>query len=100
MTGSTEAPLLSLFVIRALLVAVPFAVWFAWAAWARRNGRDIGATPWAWLVAISGVLFGLSLMVTTFFQPDNRGTTYVPAEVTEGGRVAPGRFEEKETPPR
>jgi len=32
------------------------------------------------------------------FQSDNRGEVYVPAEVTEGGRVTPGRFEEKGTP--
>jgi type VI protein secretion system component VasK len=95
-----EAPLLSLFLVRALLVATPFAAWFLWAAWARRRGKEIGATPWAWLVAVGGLLFGLSLMITTVFQSDNRGETYVPAEVTESGRVTPGRFEEKETTPR
>ena len=95
-----EAPLLSLFLVRALLVATPFAAWFLWAAWAKRRGKEIGATPWAWLVAVGGLLFGLSLMITTVFQSDNRGETYVPAEVTESGRVTPGRFEEKETTPR
>lgn len=95
-----EAPLLSLFLVRALLVATPFAAWFLWAAWARRRGKEIGATPWVWLVAVGGLLFGLSLMITTVFQSDNRGETYVPAEVTESGRVTPGRFEEKETTPR
>ncbi|WP_333585379.1 hypothetical protein [Phenylobacterium sp.] len=92
--------MLSLFLVRALLVATPFAAWFLWAAWARRRGKEIGATPWAWLVAVGGLLFGLSLMITTVFQSDNRGETYVPAEVTESGRVTPGRFEEKETTPR
>lgn len=92
--------MLSLFLVRALLVATPFAAWFLWAAWARRRGKEIGATPWVWLVAVGGLLFGLSLMITTVFQSDNRGETYVPAEVTESGRVTPGRFEEKETTPR
>ncbi|HMO44251.1 MAG TPA: hypothetical protein PKB04_13240 [Phenylobacterium sp.] len=92
--------MLSLFLVRALLVATPFAAWFLWAAWAKRRGKEIGATPWAWLVAVGGLLFGLSLMITTVFQSDNRGETYVPAEVTESGRVTPGRFEEKETTPR
>lgn len=94
------ARLLSLFLVRTLLAATPFAIWFLWAAWARRNGREIGATPWGWLVAFGGLLFGLSLMVSTVFQSDNRGEAYVPAEVTEGGRVTPGRFEEKEAPSR
>lgn len=95
-----EARLLSLFIVRSILVATPFAVWFLWAAWARRTGREVGATPWAWLIAIGGLLFGLSLMLSTVFQSDNRGETYVPAEVTEGGEVTPGRFVEKETPSR
>ncbi|HMP63625.1 MAG TPA: hypothetical protein PKA17_11240, partial [Phenylobacterium sp.] len=79
--------MLSLFLVRALLVATPFAAWFLWAAWAKRRGKEIGATPWAWLVAVGGLLFGLSLMITTVFQSDNRGETYGPAGVTESGRV-------------
>ena len=44
------------------------------------------------------MLFGLSLMASAVFQSDNRGQTYVPAEVGEDGRVSPGHFEKKETP--
>ncbi len=93
-----EAQLLRVILIRSILIALPFIIWFAWAEWAKRNGRPMGATPWAWLATASAVLFGLSLMFMVVFQSDNRGEVYVPAEVTEGGRVSPGRFEEQETP--
>lgn len=80
---------------RLLLIAAPFAVWFIWREVALRTGRPMGATPWTWLTAIAGVLFGLSLMATALFHSDNRGQTYVPAEVEAGGHVAPGHFEKK-----
>lgn len=88
-------PLLSQLLWRGLLVATPFVVWFIWRDVARRTGRPMGATPWTWLTAIAGVLLGLSLMATTMFHNDNRGQTYVPAEVGADGRVLPGHFEKK-----
>ncbi len=78
---------------RLLLVAAPFAVWFVWREVARRSGRPMGSTPWTWLTAIAGLLLGLSLVATAVFHEDNRGATYVPAEVREGGRITPGHFE-------
>lgn len=81
--------------LRSLLVAAPFVAWFIWRAVARRTGRPMGATPWAWLVAAAGFLLGLSLIATAVFHEDNRGETYVPAEVEADGRVAPGHFEKK-----
>ena len=83
--------------LRILLVAVPFVLWFAWREVARRTGRPMGATPWAWLFAAGALLFGLSLMTMTLFREDNRGERYVPAEVTSGGEISPGHFE-KTTP--
>lgn len=87
--------LLRLILMRAALVALPFVVWFAWREVARRTGRPMGSTPWAWLAAAAGVLFGLSLMATAVFQEDNTRDRYVPAEVTSGGRVTPGHFEKQ-----
>lgn len=84
--------------LRALLVAAPFAAWFIWREVARRSGRAMGSTPWAWLTAAGALLLGLSLMATAVFHSDNRGQTYVPAEVTAGGDVAPGHFEEGAAP--
>lgn len=85
---------------RALLVALPFALWFLWREVARRTGREMGSTPWAWLFAAGAVLLGLSLMVTAVFHGDNRGEIYVPAELQKDGRVSPGRFEKRApTPP-
>ena len=83
------------FAPRLLLIALPFAAWFAWREVARRTGREMGSTPWAWLLAAAGVLFGLSLMATALFRVDNRGETYVPAEVIGHGKVVPGHFEQK-----
>ena len=78
--------------IRAGLFLLPFLAWFAWAWWARRSGRQMGSTPWAWLVAAAAVLVGVSLMATAIFHTDNRGQTYIPAEPQPDGRVTEGRF--------
>jgi TRAP-type C4-dicarboxylate transport system permease small subunit len=90
-----ERPLVRFVLLRLFLVALPFVVWFAWAAWARRTGREMGATPWPWLAAAGAVLFGLSLMASAFFQGDTRDKVYVPGEVTADGAVREGRFETK-----
>lgn len=74
-------------------MAAPFAIWFLWRAWARRNGREVGETPWAWLAGVAGVLLALSLMATAIFHTDTRGKTYVPGEVGPDGRVSEGRYE-------
>ena len=88
-----EPPLPRVILLRLLLVAVPFAVWFAWAWVARRSGRPMGSTPWPWLVAAGGVLVALSLLGTVVFHADNRTKHYVPGEVTSDGSVTKGRFE-------
>ncbi len=85
--------MLRLLLLRGALMAAPFAAWFLWRAWARRNGREPGATPWAWLFAAAGVLLALSLMATAIFHTDTRGQTYVPGEVGPDGRVTEGRYE-------
>ena len=90
-----EPPLLRQIVLRGLLVALPFAVWFLWAWQARRSGRPMGSTPWTWLVAAATALFVLSLLGSVVFHTDNRHDTYVPASVTPSGEVTAGRFEKK-----
>lgn len=79
--------------IRLLLVAAPFVVWFLWRAWAKRTGRPMGSTPWPWLFASGVALFGLSLIATAVFHRDNRHETYVPGQVTTDGQVSKGYFE-------
>jgi len=79
--------------IRLVLIAIPFAVWFAWRAWARRSGRKMGSTPYPWLIAVGALLVGLSLIGTVVFHPDNRHERYVPGEVTANGEVTQGHFE-------
>lgn len=88
-----EPPLLREIGPRALLVVLPFAVWFLWAWWARRTGRPMGSTPYPWLFAAGAALVGLSLVATVVFHPDNRHERYVPGEVTASGAVTPGHFE-------
>lgn len=94
-----EARLLRVLLLRLWLVAAPFIVWFVWREWARRTGREMGATPWAWLVGIGAALLGVSLMASVLFHPDNRGQVYVPAEVQADGTLSPGRFEPKAARP-
>jgi nicotinamide riboside transporter PnuC len=88
-----ERPLLRIVLTRLLLIAAPFVVWFVWRAWARRTGRAMGATPYAWLFAAGAVLVGLSLIGTVVFHSDTRHERYVPGEVTASGEVTQGRFE-------
>ena len=84
---------------RVLLVALPFAIYFVWRAWAIRSGREMGATPWAWLAGAGAVLVGLSLMITVVFRDDNRRAGYVPAQAHPGGKVTPGQFDPARRPP-
>ena len=88
--------MLSVIVFRILLIAAPFVVWFVWRAWAVRNGRVMGATPWGWLLAAGMVLAGVSLMLSVAFQPSHRGEVYVPAQARPDGRIIPGHFEKKQ----
>jgi hypothetical protein len=81
--------------LRAALMALPFALWFAWRAWARRNGREPGDTPWAWLIGAAGLLLGLSLMATAAFHKDTRDMILVPGEVGPDGRVGQSHYETK-----
>jgi nicotinamide riboside transporter PnuC len=85
--------------IRLVLVAAPFVVWFFWRAWAQRSGREMGSTPYAWLAAAGAVLVGLSLIGTVVFHPDNRHERYVPGQVTASGAVTQGHFEPAPPPP-
>jgi len=66
-----------------------------WRAVAQRLGREVGPTPWPWLLSLGAVLVGLSLMATVLFKGDNRDKVYVPAQAHPGGAVTPGRFESK-----
>jgi hypothetical protein len=84
--------LVRLLLLRGVLLALPFGVWFAWRWWARRTGQEMGSTPWPWLFACGAVLVGLSLMASALFHTDNRGQIYVPGEVTSTGRVSPGHY--------
>jgi len=91
--------LLRLLVERGLLLALPFAAWFAWREVAHRTGRPMGSTPWAWLFAAGMVLVGVSLMATAVFHADNRAETYIPATTGPDGRVSPGHFEKRAPSP-
>ena len=92
-----EPPLPRILLVRLVLIALPFAVWFVWRAVALRTGREMGSTPYAWLVAAGALLVALSLVGTVVFHPDNRRETYVPGEVMANGAVTRGHFEK--TPP-
>lgn len=87
--------MLRLVLSRLVLFLLPFVIWFVWREVARRSGRPMGATPWAWLVGVGAVLFALSLMASAVFHDDNRAKVYVPAEAAGSGKIAPGRFDNR-----
>lgn len=87
--------LLRVVLTRLVLAAVPFLLWFLWAAWARRTGRPMGSTPWPWLIAAGAAMVGLSLMASVVFHSDNRGERYVPGEAGPDGQVTEGHFEKR-----
>ena len=86
-------PLLRVIILRGILVLLPLAVWLVWQAWARRTGREMGSTPYAWLFAAGAVLAGVSLLASGLFHTDNRRERYVPGETRADGTVTPGHFE-------
>ena len=87
-----ERPLLRLIIGRLVLAAIPFVIYFAWHAWAMRNGAEARRHPWGWLIAAGAFLVGLSLIATVVFTPTNMGRTYVPAETRPDGSVKPGGY--------
>ena len=95
MSGCTGKRLLRIVLSRLVLLALPFVVWFVWREIARRSGRPMGATPWAWLAAVGAALFALSLMAGAVFHDDNRAKVYVPAEASGDGRIVPGRSDKR-----
>ena len=99
MTGSMEPPLLRVVAVRLVLIAIPFGVWFIWRAGAMRSGREMGSTPYAWLVAAGALLVVLSLIASVAFHADNRQARYVPGEVTPSGAVTQGHFEKPPATP-
>lgn len=80
---------------RLLLVAVPFAIWFAYRWSVRRRGRALPDTPYAWLFLAGVALLTGSLFATALTGRDNRGEVYVPAEAGQDGRVVPGHYEKR-----
>ena len=84
--------MIRLMLLRGLLVALPFAAWFAWSWWAKRSGRTVPPAPYAWLFLGGMALMALSLFVTVLTADDHRDDVYVPAEVVDG-RVVPQRYE-------
>jgi 4-amino-4-deoxy-L-arabinose transferase-like glycosyltransferase len=81
------------FLIRALLFLAPFAVYAVWREVARRTGRPMGSTPWAWLVGAGASLAVLSLVAEAILPHGADHGRYVPAEVRPDGTVRPGHFE-------
>ena len=89
--------MIRMMLVRGLLVALPFAAWFAWTWWAKRTGRPVPRAPYAWLFLAGMTLMALSLFATALIGDDHRGDVYVPAEVVDG-RVVPQRYEDAPKP--
>lgn len=80
--------------IRGLLFAAPFVVWFVWRSAAARSGRPMGSTPWTWLVAAGASLAALSLVADALIPHGSQHGRYVPAETRPDGTIKPGYFTE------
>lgn len=85
--------MLRLIIIRLVLIAIPFLVWFTWRRWALSQGREVRAWPWGWLVLAAAILLAGSIAGRSLLAPSNLGKTYVPAETQRDGSVRPGRYE-------
>ena len=84
--------MIRLWLLRAVLVALPFVVWFVWKKLA---GRTELKPPWTTLFLLGIALAGGSVVATVLSEDDNRDQVYIPAEASESGEVRPGRFEER-----
>lgn len=80
-----------------LPLALPFAVWFAW-AWFDRHKHEEGKHwwgdgPWFWLLVAGFALMLLGLGVTAILDAGGRpGQVYEPPYLDGSGKVVPGRF--------
>ena len=86
--------MIRLWLLRAVLVALPFVAWFVWASVAKRLGRPVPTAPYAWLFLVGIALAASSVFASVLLREDNRDDVYVPAEVRDG-EVIPGRFEDR-----
>ncbi len=85
-----------------LPLALPTALYFAWAAWLRKtkahHERPQISTPWLTLILMGLALMSLGLVVSVVLGPKNPpGSVYQPPRL-ENGKVIPGQFVPKPTP--
>lgn len=73
--------MLRLLLFRIGLVLLPLAAWIIWAEIARRRGKPMGSTPWAWLIVAGVALMVASLAVTAVLDPQSPSEKYVPKEL-------------------
>ena len=78
-----------------LLFVLPFAIYFGWIKFVRRQMEASGGTwqdaPIGWLVAAGVVLCGLSLTASAFMSGDDPSKTYYPPRY-ENGKVVPSQI--------
>lgn len=78
------------YLIELLLFLLPFAAYALW----RRLNPQVEPEPRLVLLALLGIGLGLAAAVwyglSVSMEP---GTVYVPAQLTEDGRIVPGRAE-------
>ena len=91
MTACSAPPLLRVFLTRLVVFAAPFVVYYLWRLWARRTGREMGSTPWAWLAAAGLIFVALSLMSGAFWYRGHPGErqVYGPEGAQSDGRPVP-----------
>ena len=85
--------MIRMLLLRVLLVALPFVAWWTYATLARRAGREPPRAPYAWLFLGGMALMAASIFATALLGDEHTDDVYVPAQVLDDGRVAPGRYE-------
>jgi hypothetical protein len=85
--------MIRIWLLRAVLIAVPFAAWYVYTRFVPAEERR--APPWPWLLLAGVALVAASTVVTVLVREDNRDAVYVPGEVQPDGSVSEGRFVEK-----
>jgi tellurite resistance protein TehA-like permease len=85
--------MIRLWLLRAVLVALPFVAWYVWTRFV--PPERVRPPPWPWLLLAGIGLVGASTVATVLIREDNREQVYIPGEVQPDGSISEGRFEDR-----
>jgi drug/metabolite transporter (DMT)-like permease len=90
--------MIRLLLFRALLFAIPFALYALYLQLAkRRPGMNVPETPWFWLIVAGLLLVIASFVYVGLTEGETTAGVYVAPHVVNG-KVVPGHVEPQKTP--